>query len=140
MPSFKDDDIVTSSIYSSFQRLEDSVPKGQSLGVYVKLETESHFIHMWKQMSKHEPTSISYQMFVYFIEDKNMSENVIRPFMEKTLKTFMNTYGHRIDELKKSGDQLREFDSVVEKILGNLREKQYLRFFRMWDKPRLKKR
>ncbi len=134
----KDDDVVSASIYSAFLRLIEYMPQTGKNGTFIKMQMERHFIHMLEEKFQVPgSTGDEVKLFIFFVEDRDMVDAVSRPLMERILSSFFQLYGILIKEIAKTEMNISGFDKEVEKILGNLTTKQYVRFFNLWDKPRL---
>jgi hypothetical protein len=74
---------------------------------------------------------------MYLVEDRNLDKKASAALLQKILGAFTDLYKDKIEEMLKKQNDIRDFDPVVDKILGNMSQKQYKRFFDTWDAPRM---
>ncbi len=132
-----DDDMIAASLYAVFFRIRKSMASGGSEGELVKLDMGNHYMHVMKTAFKSPNGTKERDLSIYLVEDRNLDKKASAVLMQQILDAFVEKYMEKIEEMLKQPDELREFDVTVDKILGNMSQKQYKRFFDTWDAPRM---
>ena len=138
--AIQDDDIVSSSLYSMFFNLPETVLKENKKEFFLKLDMERNVMHVWKHLITEEISSEPDDIYIYMVEDRNLEDRISKQILGDVLKEFLNLYSSIIDLLSKEERPLPEFDAFVDKYVGSMSKKQYIRFFDLWDLPRMKKK
>ncbi len=132
-----DDDLIAASLYAVFFRIRKSMDSGGSGNDLVKLDMGNHYMHVMKATYIKPNGSKERDLSMYIVEDRNLDKKASTALMRRILDAFIEQYKEKIEEMLKKPTDLREFDPIVDKILGNMSQKQYKRFFDTWDAPRM---
>nr|MDO8112193.1 hypothetical protein [Candidatus Sigynarchaeota archaeon] len=133
-----DDDVIAPALYSVFYRIEKSIIPGDSGENVLKLDMGHHHMHALKTKINPSGTGKSRELYIYIIEDRNIEKAVAATILKKLLDAFLKRYQEKIEKLLKASEILQDFDEIVDQILGNMAQKQYKRFFDVWNAPRMR--
>jgi hypothetical protein len=133
-----DDDIIAASLYSVFFRIRKSLDAGGSGNDLVKLDMGNHYMHVMKTSFAAPNDSKTRDLSIYIVEDRDIDKKASAALLKKIIDAFIAEYKEKIEVMLKQPSDLREFDPIVDNILGNMSQKQYKRFFDTWDAPRMK--
>nr|MDO8084284.1 hypothetical protein [Candidatus Sigynarchaeum springense] len=132
-----DDDIIAASLYAVFFRIRKSMDADGTGNDLVKLDIGNHYMHVMKTTFTTEKSSKERDLSIYIVEDRNLNKKMSTTLLRRILNAFIERYKEKIEDMLKQPIDSREFDPVIDKILGNMSQKQYKRFFDTWDAPRL---
>lgn len=132
-----DDDVIAASLNAVFFRIRKSMDAGGSGDDLVKLDMGNHYMHVMRTSFTPPGTTRQRDLSMYIVEDQNLDKKVSAPLLRRILLAFIDMYKENIEDMIKKQVDTREFDPVVEKILGNMSQKPYKLFFDTWDAPRL---
>jgi len=119
-----DDDAISAALHMLFYSIEKKfIPDAQSNTV-LKLDMDSHYMHMMKILLEPTPDGFSRDLYVYIIEDSNLDKRISTTFMKKVLDAFVKSYKDRIDSMLKESINLPEFDVVVDKLVSGMQKKK----------------
>jgi hypothetical protein len=132
-----DDDVIAASLYAVFFRIRKSMAPDGPGNDLVKLDMGNHYMHVMKTTFTSPKGTKARDLSMYLVEDRNLDKKASAVLLQKMIDAFIGQYKEKIEEMLKQPSDMREFDPVIDKILGNMSQKQYKRFFDTWDAPRL---
>ncbi len=132
-----DDDVIAASLYAVFFRIRKSMASGSTENDFVKLDIGNHYMHVMKTAFASPNGTKARDLSIYLVEDRNLDKKISAVLLQKIIDAFIAQYKEKIEEMLKQSNDLRGFDVTVDKILGNMSQKQYKRFFDTWDAPRM---
>ncbi|MBN2152147.1 MAG: hypothetical protein JW839_11920 [Candidatus Lokiarchaeota archaeon] len=132
-----DDDVIAASLYAVFFRIRKSMADGGSGNDLVKLDMGNHYMHVMKTTFTPSNGTKERDLSMYIVEDSNLDKKASTALLRRILDAFIEQFEEKIEGVLKQPTGFREFDPVVDRILGNMSQRQYKRFFDTWDAPRM---
>ena len=119
-----DDDAIASALYALFYRIEKNIIPDARSDTVLKLDMDRYYMHVLKTVIEQTEENIAREVYIYLIEDENLDKKISRTLMKKVLDGFVNSYKDKIPQMLKESIELREFDAVVDKVMGGLLKKK----------------
>ena len=116
--TIEDNDAIASALYMIFYRIEKSMITDARPDTVLKLDMDRYYMHALKTVLDLSATSTSHEIYIYIIEDGNLDKKASAAFMRKVLNAFMASYKDKIPSMLKESIVLKEFDPVIDKIMG----------------------
>lgn len=136
----QDDDVVAGSLHATFLVLAKNLKKSSEDEIKWKLNMSRNVLHLFMkriEIPVGKGESRTGEIFIYIIEDKDMDEEIATNLLVTLLDNFLSLYLDRIPVIAKSNSNLDEYTKIVDGIIGKMNEKQYKKFFRLWNEPRM---
>lgn len=141
-----DEDVVTSVFHATFLSVQETIAKGDEKSLqYMKLKMSRYTMHIILKrffLKGNDAAGANgngkKEIYLYIVEDMGYEEKHVQKLTNKILNEFIQLFGHDLEKFRKRPGLIdkKQFDDFTKKTLGFLTEKQYTRFFNLWNRPR----